>query len=110
LSDGKALATVLHTEDLAADFSTAYDPDVDTEAESHYRLWLFDLRTETATPVDGVGAMNSGFHSTTFDGRTFVFVPTEDWSATEVYEVSLDGVATRRFDTTGRLSEWIRVR
>jgi hypothetical protein len=110
LRDGKALATVLHTEDLAADFSTPYDPDVDADAESHYRLWLFDLDAAAATPVDGIGAMNSGFHSTTFDERTFVFVPTDDWSATEVYEIDLDGVATRRFDTIGRLSEWIRVR
>ena len=110
LRDGKALATVLHTEELDADFSQAYDPDVDTEAESHYRLWLFDLHAETAAPVDGVGEMNSGFHSATLDGRTFVFVPTEDWSATEVYEVELDGTARLRFETTGRLSDWIRVR
>jgi len=110
LRDGKALATVLHTEELSADFTGAYDPDVDTESESHYRLWLFDLEQETAAPVEGIDEMNSGFHSATLEGRTFVFAPIEDWSATRVYEVDLDGTAELRFETVGRLSEWIRVR
>jgi len=110
LQDGKALGSVLHYEEVTTDFSGGYDEDVAGELEEHWRLWLFDLENETATEVEGIGAMNSGFHWASFDGHALVFVPYEGWGRTRVYEVDSEGEATQRFDTLGRVSEWIRVR
>jgi hypothetical protein len=108
---GKALATVLEGEQIHADFSAGYDPDV-AEAQNGdvWRLWLFDLEAQTAAPLPGVGAMNRGFNWANFDGRTFVMVPYADWSRTKVYEVDTGGTATEYFDTLGSLYDWIQVR
>ena len=61
-------------------------------------------------PFDGAREFPGYALVSAIDGRTFVFVPTEDRRETEVYEVELDGRATPRFGATGRLTEWIRVR
>jgi hypothetical protein len=110
LAQGKALATVLHVEEVNADFDAGYDEDVATELDSHYRLWLFDLEAESAKPVDGIDSVASGFNVTTLDGRIFVFVPNADWSETSVHELELDGVATERFAIEGLVNNWVKIR
>lgn len=107
---GKALATVLHVDEVSADFSAGYDPAVALELESHYRLWWLDLDAETAMPVAAIGASGSGFNLATIEGRTFVFVPDEAWTRTTVYELDDLGAATERFAVAGVLNNWIAVR
>jgi hypothetical protein len=109
MRDGKAIATVLHVDEVDLDFSV-YDEDEALELDNHWRLWIFDLEAETARPIEGVEGISSGFSSATFDGRTFVFVPNADWSRTSVFELDTDGAATKRFETTGFVNDWIRVR
>lgn len=113
VKNGKALANVLHHEELNADFSAGYDPAVGDELDSgeHYRVWLFDLENETARPVEGLPNTAWGFHASDIDGRSFVFLPYEDWGRTRVFEVDMQtGVATERFDTLGWVYDWVRVR
>jgi hypothetical protein len=111
LADGKALGTVLHHDEVEADFTMGYDEDVANELSLHWKLWLFDLATETARPVEGVGATGGGFQWARLDGRTFVFIPNEDWSATTVFEIDpVTAVATARFSVPGLVNNWVKVR
>jgi hypothetical protein len=110
LKDGKALGSVLHVDEVEGDFAAGYDPDLAEELGSHWRLWLFDLEQETAQPIRGIGATSSGFSMDSVDDRTFVFVPTEDYSETTVYELDLAGEATARFTVEGLVSRLIRLR
>ena len=71
---------------------------------------MFDLEEETARPIEGIEGISSGFSWAVFDGRTFVFVPNADWSSTTVFELDTDGIATKRFESTGFINDWVRVR
>ena len=113
VKSGRALANVLHQEELNADFTAGYDPSVGEELDTgeHYRVWLFDLENETAKPVEGLPNTSWGFHAADIDGRSFIFLPYADWGRTRVYEVDMQtGRATERFDTTGWVYDWVRVR
>lgn len=110
LGNDKAVATVLHTDELAIDFTQPYDEDDATELELHWRLWLFDLEAQTARPIDNIGAIDSAFLWSVFEGRTFVFVPYSDWSRSKVFELDAEGNATERFEAVGFVNEWIRIR
>lgn len=108
--DGKALATVLHTEEVEVDFDGSYDEDAAAELGEKYRVWLLDLDNETAHPLEGLDFTNSGFHWASFDDRTFLLVPYADWSRTKIYELAHDGTVSEHADVVGRVSEWVRVR
>jgi hypothetical protein len=111
---GKAIANVLHHELVDADFSTAYDADVATAISAsgpHWRLWSFDVRQGTAAPIDGIDVdISSGAQFAVLDGRTFIFLPFDDWARTMVYELDPDGRARRHFEVVGDVFKWIRVR
>jgi hypothetical protein len=114
IGGGKALANVLHHELIDADFSASYDADVATLIDGsgpHWRLWLFDLEGRSAAPVEGIDvAIASGAQFAVLDGRTFVFLPYDEWSKSMVYELDAEGRATPRFEVTGDVFKWIRVR
>ena len=52
----------------------------------------------------------SGAQFAVLDGRTFVFVPYDNWGRTKGYELDEDGTATEHFDTVGDVFKWVRVR
>ena len=113
VKNGKALANVLHQEELGADFSGAYDPYIGDQLDvgEHYRVWMFDLQNEAAQPVTGMPNTSWGFHASDLDDRSFVFLPYEDFGRTRVFEIDMNtGVATQRFDTTAWVYDWVRVR
>ena len=68
------------------------------------------LLSETARPIENIGSIDSAFLWSVFDGRTFVFVPYSDWSRSKVFELDAEGNASERFETTGVVNEWLRVR
>jgi len=110
---GRALANVLHQEELDIDLSSGYTDAVGAELDegTHYRVWSFDLQNETARPVEGMGNTGWGFHASDLDDRSFVFLPDADYGRTHVYEVDMDSAtATQRFETAGWVYEWVRVR
>jgi hypothetical protein len=115
IGGGKAIGNVLHHELLGADFAAPYDPDVDEKIGStgpHWRLWLFDFDRNRATPIEGIElGIGSGAQFAVLDGRTFIFVPFEEWAKTRVYELDVAaGTAAFRFETIGDIFKWIRVR
>lgn len=115
----RAIANVFHDEIFLEEhpgmsFENGYDPDV---VEALYasgpwwKLWLFDLETMTGAPVEGVEVDTaSGAQFAVLDGRTFVFLPYEEWGRTKIYEIGDDGVATERGDTVGDVFKWVKVR
>ncbi|HEY0468888.1 MAG TPA: hypothetical protein VGC79_32070, partial [Polyangiaceae bacterium] len=81
-------------------------------AGPHWKLWLFDLDTQTAAPIEGIGEdLVSGWSQfSVLDGRTFVFLPYDDGRRTKAYELTAEGAAVERFDTLGDVFKWVRVR
>jgi len=110
MRDGRALASVLHIDEVEGDFSAGYDEDLAIELDRHWRLWQFDLEAEAAKPIEGIGPVGSGFNWSSLDERAFVFVPNEDWSVTKVYELDSDGTASLRFEVSGLVNNWVQVR
>lgn len=100
VGDGEAFANVLHHEHIGVSSPEDLDDD-DLEKLSlsgpHWQLWLFDV-----AKAEGAFAV--------LDGRTFVFLPYDDWGHTKGYELSDDGTATEHFDTLGDVFKWVRVR
>ncbi len=114
IGNGKAVANVLHHEELGVTSTTMLDAD---QLEDLYKsgpkwkLWLFDVEKGRGAPVEGVDIdVSSGAQFAVLEGRTFVFVPYDDWARTKTYELHDDGTATLHFDTTGDVFKWIRVR
>jgi hypothetical protein len=111
---GKAFANVLHHEELGVASPAALGDDALADlwmSGPHWKLWLFDMTTHTGAPVAGVDvAIGSGAQFAVLDGRTFVFVPYDDWGRTKGYELHADGTATEHFDTVGDVFKWVRVR
>jgi len=114
LGNGRAFASVLHHEELGADTPEELDADgIDALSASgpHWKLWFFDVEAETGQPLEGIDvAVGSGAQFAVVDGRTFVFVPYDDWGRTKGYEIDEDGAAVEHFDTVGDVFKWVRVR
>src|SRR5690606_30523392 len=116
LRDDKAIAAVLHVEELGEDYdfdALASDQDAFWEvAAQHHRLWMFDLRAGTAGPVRGLPDQDlpPSYSHAEIDGRFFLMREAADYSKTTVYELSLDGEATERFTVPGSSYQWMRVR
>lgn len=116
LREGKAIAAVLQHEqfgegfDFAAELS-ALDAFWDAYA-LHYRLWMFDLEAGFAEPVQGLPDedLPPSYSHADIDGRFFLMREANDFSHTTVYELSLDGEATRRFEVPGSSYQWMRLR
>jgi len=112
---GKAIANVLHTEELlGASFDDGFDQDVVDQIASSgpwWKLWMIDLETMTGAPVAGIDVdTGSGAQFAVLDGRTFVFLPYDDWGRSKIYEIGTDGVAIERGDTVGDVFKWVRIR
>ena len=114
IGGGKAIANVLHHETLGVSFDAPYDPAVDDnvwETGPHWRLWMFDLEKNQARMVEGIDVdIGSGAQFAVLDGRTFVFLPFDEWARTKVYELDAAGKATARFEVSGDVFKWVRVR
>lgn len=114
IGDDRAIANVLHHEVFDVDFTDELNFDV-VDASwgtgDHWRLWLFDLKAGSARPVEGIDvALGSGAQFAILDGRTFVFIPFDDYSKTMIYELNSQGRASRHFEIPGNVYQWVRVR
>lgn len=114
VGNGKAIANVLHDELLDIDFAAGYNPDAADEISAsgeHWKFWLIDLEAGEGAPVEGIDIpTSSGAQFAVLDGRTFVFLPYDDWGRSKIYEIDDEGVATEHGDTTGDIFKWIRIR
>ena len=114
VGSGKAFANVLHHEVFGVDSPAELDAetlDALWMSGPFWKLWLFDMDAGTAAPVEGIDVdVGSGAQFAVLDGRTFVFVPYDDWARSKAYELHDDGTATEHFDTVGDVFKWVRVR
>lgn len=114
VGDGKAIANVLHHEELDFDFSAPYDEavwDAVWASGPHWKFWIFDLEVHAAHPVEGIDVdISSGAQFAVLEGRTFVFLPYDDWGRTKIYELDDEGRATEHADVLGDVFKWERVR
>lgn len=123
LGNGKAIANVFHDEIfLAENPDMSFDASQDADARADvvdalyasgpwWKLWLIDIEARTGAPVEGIDVEpSSGAQFAVLDGRTFVFLPYNEWANTKIYEIGDDGVATERGDTVGDVFKWVRIR
>jgi hypothetical protein len=120
VGDGKAIAAVLHDEEYGDGFDFVnYAQNVDefwASASRYHRLWMIDVEARTAAPVEGIDAfpfINPGFFHSIIDNRVFVFLgdgSTNNPPSTLVYEIDRSGQASRRFESPGSITQWIRLR
>jgi hypothetical protein len=117
---GRAIAAVLHAEEYGPGFDfSRFAENIDelwASAARYHRLWMIDLVTGTAAPVRGIDAfewINPGFFHAVIDGRVFVFLgdgSTNDPPSSVVYELDPSGQATRRFESPGSITQWVKIR
>lgn len=108
LADGKAVASVLHHEEIVADWAAGYSPEVGDEVNggNHFHLWLFDFDAQSARELADVEPSNAQYQGKTIDGRSFVFL----WGRSRVYELDATGAARELFASNGWVYDWVRVR
>ncbi len=106
LGDGQGLISVFHDERTTIDASTVTPELVSTP---NWQLWTLDMKTKTATPLEGLGWNTGAISTYHVDGRSFVFVPGADWSVTGVYEIE-DQRASHRFDIQGWSYQFFEIR
>lgn len=107
IGDGVGFFNVYHAErdDITPDTEFA-----DIDFSANYHLWILDLQTMEARPMDGIDYAGGQFTAFRIDDRSYVAIPTADYSSTAVYEVFSDGRAEKRFDVQGWAFKMFRVR
>jgi hypothetical protein len=111
--DGWGLANVLYPETFEnTDFSGAIDPVVLDEFwnAEHWKIWRIDVERGRAEPFEGIDVEAGGWSAVEVDGRSFLFVPYDDWGKTRVYELDESGGVSTHFDLLGDASGFMRVR
>lgn len=109
--DGWGFADVLHHELLDADFEGDLDPTVLDQIweGGAFKLWRIDLENSTAEPYEAVGEAGMGWRTQTVDERTYLFVPSLDWTASTVYELDAKGDVKKLLEVQGDVS-WLKIR
>jgi hypothetical protein len=104
---GQALMSVFHHERVQLDRTIDRYALVES---ANWSFWTIDLGTLEAKPVEGIGWHAGGFYSTRIDHRSFLFVPSADYSSTVAYEMFPDGATERRWDTRGWATRLFKLR
>lgn len=98
VGDGKALLTVLHDERLEV---TADADRFALTDSANWRLWLLDLTTLEAEPLDALGWHAPGLYGTRVGGETLLSVPSAAYDSSTTYRFSADGSAEKLWQSTG---------
>jgi hypothetical protein len=107
LGDGHALLSVLHEERV--ELSAETDPSAVAFADN-WRFWSYDIAGGTAEPIESIGFNAGAQYSFDIDGTTRMLVALADYSATDIYDVTPEGEATKVIDTAGWAVRLFRVR
>lgn len=105
LGGGVGVVAVFHEERI--ELSEDTQPSEITSA-SNWRLWTVHLGTGASAPVEGLEWMAGGYYAFRIDGRTFLLLPSADYSTTTVYELS-DGRAAALFETPGWAYQLLKI-
>jgi len=114
IGNGRAVANVLDHTKLGLDFTNGYKAEVAEKFNAygpHWSVWLFDLKKREGKRIEGIDvATGSGSQFAVIDGRTFLFVPYQEWGRTKIYEILADGSAKLHSDTAGDVFKWVKIR
>lgn len=77
---------------------------------SNWKLWMIDLQTLEAAPVDGLDWMSGGYYMSRVDEGAFVLAPNDDYTSTSLYHLSPGGTADFRFEVRGWVLGLVQVR
>jgi len=106
LGGGKGFMSVLYKERVTVDATTT---PASVANSANWRIWTIDLNTRAAAPMDGIDFISGQYFVFTFEGRTFILLPGQDYKSTTVYEVK-DGKAVKRFESVGWAYEMVKIR
>ncbi|TQF11178.1 MxcI [Myxococcus llanfairpwllgwyngyllgogerychwyrndrobwllllantysiliogogogochensis] len=107
LGNGTGVVAVFHDENLTIDENTKA---TDITSGLHWKLWRVNLEAGTASPIEELGFIAGGYYSFTLDGRTFLLLPTADYSKTAIWELGVSGAPVKRFETLGWAYQFVKVR
>lgn len=105
LGDNNALLSVFHDERVTIDDMTLPDELASTD---NWRVWQVDLESRTGAPLEGLPWMAGAASTYHIDDRSFMLVPTADWSRVDVYEIGNEQ-ATHRFGVDGWVYLFFRI-
>lgn len=106
LQNGKGLLSVFHDERATLDPELSPDELMST---NNWRVWSMDFEARTGAPLEGLDWMAGAASSFVVGGRTFIFVPADNWTVTHVYEIVGDS-ARPAFDIDGWSFQLARLR
>jgi hypothetical protein len=107
VGDGKALISVLHGEQIQI------TPEVERFAvvdAPNWRFWTLDLETLEAQEATDIGFHGGGYYSTRIDDTNLLFVPNGDYSSTQAFALTPDGVAEPRWEGVGWVTRLFKLR
>jgi len=107
LKNGKAVLAVFHHEDVKFD---GVDDHKLVWGGDTWRLWLVDLKSKTAKPIEGIHRITGGYYLFEFEGRFFALLPSKDYAKTTAYEIFENGTAVPHFETRGWAYQFVKVR
>lgn len=108
LGNGKAIFSAFHQENVRVEDYADEPGSIANTA--NWEVWSLDLATLEAEPVPGIPLNAGGYASARVDGRTFVLVPSADYSSTAAYEILPDMTATLRWTIPGWSGTLFRLR
>lgn len=107
IGNGLAFFNVYHAE---RDKLTADSTYSSVMYSANYHLWTLDLKTMSAKPMAGIDYTGGQFVAFHLGDEIFVAVPNAAYSSTDIYAVSADGVAEKRFAVQGWAFKMLKVR
>ncbi|WP_394828659.1 MxcI [Pendulispora albinea] len=107
--DKGLLAVFDHTK-VTIEPNATDDERIAVNQSANWHVWVLDVKTRTAKPLEGLDGFSGQFFTIPIDGRTFVLLPGANYGSTKVYEIVADGTAKKRFATEGWIYEMFKVR
>jgi hypothetical protein len=105
LKDDIGVLTVFHQERATLD-----PADVSSVFDDHWGLWLVNLSTWHATPIEAWGFGSSNVFFSRVDGRSFIHRVSADAAETVLHEIGTDGSVTPRITVPGYAPLLIKIR
>jgi hypothetical protein len=106
LADGDGLVAIF--DDSRTSFDDSTDP-WEYMSTENWQIWSVDTAAGSGAPVEGIPYNQGAYTPVTIDGRTFLMVPSEDWSKMSMYEL-VDGEAVPSIEVPGWSFAFVKVR
>jgi len=106
VGDGQGLVSVFDESRIS--FNATTDP-WEYAGSDVWSVWNVDVQSRTGAPVAGIPPNAGAYTPAVLDGRTFLMVPSENWSKSDLYEIKA-GSAVPSFEIPGWSYMFVKVR